>query len=157
MSNSLFRTKSMDRISSPEQLNDYIHVSTPAVWMVLLAIVILLTGVCVWGVVGRMDTVLSAAAVARDGTVVTYVREADAASVEEGLRVSIGESEGTIASVGAHPVRVDESFGEYVRHLGGLQEGEWVYEAVLSITCPDGVYSAQIITQSVSPMSFVLN
>ena len=29
MSN-LFRKKSMDRISSPEQLNDYIRVSTPS-------------------------------------------------------------------------------------------------------------------------------
>ena len=43
MSN-LFRQKSLDRISSPEQLNDYIRVSTPSVWMVLIAIVILLAG-----------------------------------------------------------------------------------------------------------------
>ena len=41
MNNSIFRKKSLDRISSPEQLNDYIRVSTPSVWMVLFAIIIL--------------------------------------------------------------------------------------------------------------------
>lgn len=36
MSNNLFRTKSIEHISSPEQLNDYIRVSTPSVWMRLI-------------------------------------------------------------------------------------------------------------------------
>ena len=34
MSN-LFRKKSLERISSPEQLNEYVRVSTPSVWLVL--------------------------------------------------------------------------------------------------------------------------
>ena len=60
----LFRQKSLDRISSPEQLNAYIRVSTPSVWLLLTAIVILLIGVCVWGVWGHMDTTLPVVAVA---------------------------------------------------------------------------------------------
>ena len=68
MSN-LFRKKSLERISSPEQLNAYIRVSTPSVWMLLAAIVILLVDVCVWGVFGHLDTRLSVAAIAQDGTV----------------------------------------------------------------------------------------
>ncbi len=51
----LFRKKSMDRISSPEELNDYIKVTSPSVWMVLLAIVVILAGVLVWGVIGSVD------------------------------------------------------------------------------------------------------
>ena len=46
----LFREKSLERIASPEQLNAYIRVSTPSVWLLLAAVVILLAGVCVWGV-----------------------------------------------------------------------------------------------------------
>ena len=41
---SLFRQKSIDRVSSPEQLNDYIRVTTPSVWLALIAIILLLTG-----------------------------------------------------------------------------------------------------------------
>ena len=80
MSN-LFREKSMERISSPEQLNAYIRVSTPAVWMVLSAVIVLLVGVCVWGMLGHLDTTMTLAAVCEGETVTAYVREADAAKV----------------------------------------------------------------------------
>ena len=34
----LYREKSMERISSPEKLNDYMCVTTPSVWLVLAAV-----------------------------------------------------------------------------------------------------------------------
>lgn len=157
MSNSLFRKKSMERISSPEQLNAYIRVSTPSVWLILAAIVVLLAGVCVWGMTGRMDTVISAVAVAGEDALVAYVREEDAAALQEGMRVSIGSAEGQLLSIGAQPVQVDDGFTDYMRRLGSLQEGEWVYAVALDVECPEGVHSAKIVTESVSPMSFVLN
>jgi len=55
MKNSIFREKSLTQVSSPEQLNDYIRVSTPAVWLVLTAIILLLVGVTLWGYVGRLE------------------------------------------------------------------------------------------------------
>jgi hypothetical protein len=58
----LFRKKSMDRVSSPEQLNDYIRVTTPSVWVVLAALIILLLGILAWSVLGTVT------AVAADGT-----------------------------------------------------------------------------------------
>ena len=94
MSN-LFRKKSLERISSPEQLNSYIRVSTPSVWMLLTAIIILLLGVCVWGVFGHMDTTLPAVAVAvaQEGHVTAWVREADAQKVSAGAAVTVGSAE----------------------------------------------------------------
>ena len=53
--NSVFRQKSMERVSSPEQLNDYIRVTTPSVWLVLLALVILLVGMLAWSIFGRVE------------------------------------------------------------------------------------------------------
>ena len=47
MENQIFRQKSVERISSPEQLQDYMRVTTPGVWMVLLAVILLLAGVIV--------------------------------------------------------------------------------------------------------------
>ncbi len=48
----IFREKSLERMASPEQLDDYIRVTTPSIWLVLLAIVILLAGVATWSVLG---------------------------------------------------------------------------------------------------------
>jgi len=56
---SIFRKKSLDRISNPEQLNDYIRVTSPSVWLVLLALVILLIGILAWGVLGKVEAVRS--------------------------------------------------------------------------------------------------
>ena len=35
--------------------------------------------------------------------------------------------------------------------------GEWVYEVVLDGALADGVYGAEIVVDSVSPLSFVFN
>ncbi len=51
----LFRKKSLDRISSPEELNDYIRVTTPSVWLILVATVILLLGMLAWSIFGTVD------------------------------------------------------------------------------------------------------
>ena len=52
---SVFRKKSLDQINSPEQLDDYIRVTTPSVWIVLLALVVLLVGVLAWSILGTME------------------------------------------------------------------------------------------------------
>ena len=54
--NSIFRKKSLDRVSGPESLNDYIRVTTPSVWIILLALVILLLGILAWSIFGRIET-----------------------------------------------------------------------------------------------------
>ena len=54
MNNSIFRQKSIDKISSPEKLDDYIKVTTPSVWVTLIAIVLLLAGAVVWSIFGEV-------------------------------------------------------------------------------------------------------
>ena len=51
----LFRQKSLDRVSSPESLNDYIRVTTPSVWLAMIAIVLLLVGMLAWSILGRVE------------------------------------------------------------------------------------------------------
>ena len=51
----IFREKSLERVSSPEELNDYIRVTTPSVWIVLAATVVLLVGMLAWSVFGRVE------------------------------------------------------------------------------------------------------
>ena len=53
--NGVFREKSIGRVSGPESMNDYIRVTSPSVWVVLLAIVIILAGMLAWGFFGRVE------------------------------------------------------------------------------------------------------
>ena len=157
MNKQIFRKKSVDRMSSPEQLNDYIKVTNPGVWMALAAIVILLVGVCVWGVFGKLETKLTVAAVSQDGQTLLYVKEDDLSAVKENMSVYIGDGVYTVVSVSAQPVAVSDEISEYALHLGNLRVGEWVYILQINGNMPDGAYKAQIVTDSVSPLYFVFN
>lgn len=64
---SIFRQKSIERVSSPEELNDYIRVVTPSIWIVIIAAAAMLAGVIIWGVFGSGKAASSAAGPAGQG------------------------------------------------------------------------------------------
>jgi len=46
----IFRKESLQGMTSPEKLNDYIKVSNPSVWIILGAIAVMLISVLIWSV-----------------------------------------------------------------------------------------------------------
>lgn len=56
MSRSLFREISMERLSSPEQLDELINVTSPKAWFALAAIGCILVSALVWGFFGSIPT-----------------------------------------------------------------------------------------------------
>lgn len=159
MKSELFRKKALDQISSPEQLNDYIRVVNPSIWFMMVGVIIFLVGVCVWGIFGKLDTLLSVAAVNDNGRLVCYVKEADISSVNRDMDVEIGGNSYGIENIAARPLQVDDSFSEYLKHVGSLSEGEWVYEVVLDGSEGEqgSVLKADIIVERISPKTFVVN
>ena len=156
--NNIFRQKSIDRISSPEQLNDYLRVCNPSVWMVLLAVIVLLVGTCVWGICGHLDTKLGAVAIAENNQVTAYIKVTEKETlIDKKLTVNGAEYTITEDMLAAEPIKVDQSFSDYALHVGKMQVGEWVYAIKLDNNIQDGIYEAQIIIESVSPMSFIFN
>ncbi|MEN6350433.1 MAG: hypothetical protein ABFD08_13695 [Syntrophomonas sp.] len=109
MSNTLFRKASLDSISSPEQLNDYIKVSNPSVWIILAALFILLAAVLVWSLTGSLPTSIQAKGVVKDGDVLSYVDAEKAGAIKAGQTVKIQAADqketidGQIATVEAVP------------------------------------------------------
>ena len=160
MESSIFRKKSMERISSPEQLTDYIKVANPGVWLLLGAIIVLLAGICVWGVYGRLDTVVKGAAVSKNGTLVCYVTEDNAGKIQPGMKLTANGAEFTVSDISAQPVSAGSVLDDYALHVGDFQSGDWVYSVTAAGTenvASDGVYSAEIVVDSVSPKIFVIN
>jgi hypothetical protein len=51
----IFRKSAIDSVSSPEQLTDYIRVTTPGVWVILAASIILLGSLFAWAACGRVE------------------------------------------------------------------------------------------------------
>lgn len=157
MENQLFRKKSIEKVSSPEQLNDYIRVSNPGVWIALAAVIVLLIGVCVWGIFGKIETTVGSAAVVKDGFMTLYIKEEHLGEITEGMIVRVREQEYLITSVETIPYTIPEGFDEYMLHLSGMHVGEWVFSVTAMDTdLADGVYEAEIVIESIAPMSFIL-
>ena len=138
MSEKLFRKKSLDKIASPESLTDYIRVTNPGVWLVLAALIVLLAGACVWAIFGRMETKLPVTAKVENGMAAITLTADEAEKVAPGESVIFDGGEGVILTIEGP----DEA---------GL------YTAAAEMNSPDGTLRAEIVTESVSPMSFIVN
>ena len=53
-SRSIFRQESLDQINGPEELKDYVRVTTPSVWIVLTAVSLLVIGILGWCLFGTV-------------------------------------------------------------------------------------------------------
>lgn len=158
MSSTIFREKSLEKISSPEQMNDYIRVSSPSVWMVLTAVIVLLAGVCVWGMFGHLDTAVQTGGVCTNGRLTVFVGEEDHDKIGENAVISVDGVEYAVAEITNAPIRVDDQIDPYVVHLAGFTEGDWVYSLYADVPgLADGVYAVSVVTERVRPLDFVLN
>ena len=151
--------KKLKKVDSPEQLNQYIRLSNPGVWILLIAIVVLLIGVCVWGYFGKIDTKISTVAISSDYNSYVYIKEADLEKIKTGMSVEIvnNENKYEIVEIETTPEKVTDELSEYARHLGNFQIGEWVYKCRLNKNLKEGAYGANIVVESIAPMVFITN
>lgn len=158
MNTKLFRKSSIDRVNSPEQLNEYIRVANPSVWLVLAAIVVLLVGVVIWGVFGTIETNIETGVVVDKNTAICYVSAENVSRLEVGMPVSIENSTGSIKSVAKTPVQIDETFSDYILYLTGFEKGGFCYAVEVEVSgMADGVYAAVITLDSIHPITFVIH
>lgn len=151
----IFRESSIERVTSPEQLNEYIRVAKPSVWIVLSAVVVLLAGAMVWAVFGTIETSFRAGAVCENGHTACYVTGENAKKLTEGLKVTVGEYSGVIVSISEIPVDMPED--KYLEYYSGIESGTLCYEVQADIpSLGDGIYEATIIVDTVKPITFII-
>lgn len=139
MSEQIYRKKSLERVTSPENLKEYIRVSNPGIWLLILSMIILLIGACVWGIFGHVDSKIQTDAYVSAGKVICYLETENAARVELGMTVIVDGKEGTIGVIGPKEA---QGFACVVK---------------MDETPKDGVYTAEIVTERIKPISWILD
>ena len=147
MKESIYREKSLKGVSSPEELKgvsspeelgSYLRVTSPAVWLLLIAVILLLAGMLLWSSTVSIDSIAAGTARVEDGSMVlTFDDEQIAAAVKPGMTVRIGESEGRISSIGTLP-------------SGGLF-------ATGEIALSDGSYPASVLLRKTQVLKLLFN
>ena len=135
---SLFRKESIENIQSPEQLNDYMHVTNPTVWIILVSVIILLAGLLIWSSFATIDSVAGGNALVDGGTMVVVFTDSQvAAGIKEGMTVNAGGSEAVIGS------------------LGRLEDG--TVFALADTDLPDGSYEARVLFRQTQVIKLLFN
>lgn len=162
MEKRLFREKSIDRVSSPEQLDGYIRVVNPGVWLILGAILVFLASVILWSVTGTLDVTVGTKGYS-DGTFVyCYLDETEIGSVRPGMDAYVGNAQGRVDVVAEIP----DAYKDIAKFLGGegmahalyAVEGDWRYKVVLEgVKAKEGICDVTIVTDRVNPISYLLD
>ena len=134
----LFRKESVERVSSPEQLSDILHVTSPAIWVVLAAVIVLLASLFIWSSVTAVESYATGRAEVRGGVLTMTFDDAEKAEkVEAGMDVQVGNRETPVTSV------CNDETGRLV--------------AVADVDLPDGSYDARVGYKSMQIIEMLFN
>ena len=126
------------RISSPEQLDDYLKVTNPKVWVLLVAIILLLAGLLLWGGFTTIESYATGTARVVGGELtVTFDDAEKAGRVQPGMEIEIGDVRAKVLTIGE-----DEG-------------GNPVASARANI--PDGLYEVRVGYAATQVISMLLN
>ena len=130
----VFRKKTLERISSPEQLTDYLCVTNPGIWAILAAVILLLGGLFAWAAVGTLETNAPVKVIVEER--LAEVVPTGSETLEDGmlLRVASQETELVFTDVDDY----DRSYG------------------VAEVNLPDGVYDGTVVLEQTRPIDFLL-
>ena len=126
----------MNRISSPEDLTGYLRVTSPGMWIILAAVIVLLAGLFAWSAVGTLETTVDATAIVHSHTAQIVAPGQSADALQAGMPLRIASQEFVIASV---------DYDEYGRAT-----------AYAEVSLPDGSYDATVVVEQTRPIEFLL-
>ncbi len=131
-------SRDANRLSSPEQLDDYLKVTSPKVWVLLAAIVLLLAGLLLWGGFTTVESYATGTARAVGGELVVTFDDAEKADrVQPGMQVEIGDVRAEVLAVGKD------------------EDGNPVASAQANV--PDGSYDVRVGYKATQVISMLLN
>ena len=158
----MFNQRAAEKLRNPEDLDKYVRVTNPGVWMVLLACSALLVGLLAWGVFGSVTTSVSTTGTSVDGRVICLLSADELARIDVGDVANVAGQTMTVSSIAKIPV----SFGEAAEILKSdylaatLMADEWAYPvefygdaSKLDTGIPLAIY---ITTERFAPISLIL-
>ena len=152
------KNEKTNRITSPEQVNDYIKTSNPAAWLMILSALFLLASIFVWAVFGTIDVTVKAGGVVTEDSIVCYLPESEDVAV--GDKVKAGDVCGEVVSVSEKPVskmKIIESLDvdEYTLYCLDLSEWNYIVEISMPENASDGYVEVEITKETIKPISFL--
>lgn len=117
-------SKKQVTISNPDDLNKTLSYSSPATWITLGVVIIILVGFFVWSFIYKIQVKVTGKATINSGNVTLNVDENDLSKLKEGQKVYISGIEGQILSF--------DNEKPVVSTFTTLNDGEYDYYVVVN-------------------------
>ncbi len=157
---SIFTQQARERLQSPDDLDRYVRVTSPSVWVILGAVVALLFGLLAWGIFGSVSANVGTMAAKVNGQTICFVDANDIAKVTAGDEALVNGVSTKVASVSKTPYSRDEVNSMVNNDFLSLSlmKGDWAYLVTFEdIDVEEDVpLTASITTERVAPISLVL-
>lgn len=125
----IFTEKASKKLRSPDDLDEYVRVTNPSIWVVLAACITLLIGLFAWGFFGTAETSVGGVGTYVKGKAVCFLPAEKASKVHVGDPANVGGELMEVASVSVVPLSRDEAHeivgGDYLAST--LVDGDWTY------------------------------
>ena len=151
----IFREKSIEQLSEPDQLTSYLRVTGPGVWFILVGIIVLMIGILVWASFGRISSTVHAPTLIVNGEAACYVLEEDLDPQMEDVKIMIGDETMTASASEGEAVTLDASYDPALYESGYLSPGRHAVILKCRTNLEDGFYDASVITQTLKPISLL--
>ena len=157
-----FRREAVEEMASPDDLDKYLRVTNPSVWIVLLAVIALLVGIVTWAAYGTINASITTNAVRVDDKVVCFASndQADVISIDDDVFVE--NVSGKVASIQEYPYSKDEVKGivgtDYLTET--LMKDKWCRMVTIRVDNPDAIKEkvpvrCVITTDRVTPLEMM--
>lgn len=165
---SIFRQESLDRVESPEQLDQYIKVSKPSAWIMVSALLIASASLLIWSFTGSLPQTTTVKGItAEEGVVYCYVDPSDIQESMVGCQVQMvlpdnSTMQGTVSEMSSVPYSLEE-VSEILEKdwiIDQLVDSSYVYQLKVDTeteTSQNIIVQASIVTSEVKPIQYVLN
>ena len=154
MEKNLFRQETLDHISSPEELHDYMKVTSPRLWMILAAVVALLVGFIVYASVATLENKLDVKA-----EVYVYTDPETGERFVDDFMVIIPDEKKDLVQR-----EMVVRFAGYEGKIEYIIQDKEATGAHVSFEQPidasnleEGTYDAEVVLEQVSPIKFLIN
>ena len=156
------KNEAASSVRSLDELDRVLKITTPGIWMVLLACFALLAGILAWGLFGTVSEGVSASGIVEDGKLICILGPDEVKLIAEGDTAVIDGQTLIVEKIADIPVSREEALkllgSEYL--VSENMNGDWAWPVTLvpadGSGFPDGtVLNFEIITRRISPLSMV--
>lgn len=178
---SIFRKKVIDRVSTPEELDHYLQVTSPGIWIALLAVIVFLAGVLGWAIFGRIEKTVNVAVVKMDDDYIGSIDKSGSISndgssfyyvcllprevknlTNADSTVTVGNKRYDLSQVDLDPVTIGGKGGQVDLNIKlslGLKNGDVVYPVIIegNPEFKGNTYIGKFTLELVKPIQLIIN